>query len=32
MKVKADLYRYLNFNEIENFEDFGRVIRRKSNA
>ncbi len=23
---KADLYRYLNFNEIENFEDFGRVI------
>ncbi|MDB9516042.1 bifunctional aconitate hydratase 2/2-methylisocitrate dehydratase [Roseofilum reptotaenium CS-1145] len=23
---KAELYRYLNFNEIENFEDFGRVI------
>jgi aconitate hydratase 2/2-methylisocitrate dehydratase len=23
---KADLYRYLNFNEIANFEDFGRVI------
>ncbi|MBP0015517.1 MAG: bifunctional aconitate hydratase 2/2-methylisocitrate dehydratase [Roseofilum sp. SBFL] len=23
---KADLYRYLNFNEIEGFEDFGRVI------
>jgi len=23
---KADLYRYLNFNEIDNFEDFGRVI------
>ncbi|WP_204104281.1 MULTISPECIES: bifunctional aconitate hydratase 2/2-methylisocitrate dehydratase, partial [Spirulina sp. CCY15215] len=23
---KGDLYRYLNFNEIENFEDFGRVI------
>ncbi|MBP0018749.1 MAG: bifunctional aconitate hydratase 2/2-methylisocitrate dehydratase [Cyanobacteria bacterium SBLK] len=23
---KADLYRYLNFNEIENFEDFGRTI------
>ncbi|MBP0030485.1 bifunctional aconitate hydratase 2/2-methylisocitrate dehydratase [Roseofilum sp. Guam] len=23
---KADLYRYLNFNEIEDFEDFGRVI------
>lgn len=23
---KDDLYRYLNFNEIENFEDFGRVI------
>jgi aconitate hydratase 2/2-methylisocitrate dehydratase len=22
----ADLYRYLNFNEIDNFEDFGRVI------
>ena len=23
---KADLYRYLNFDEIEGFEDFGRVI------
>ncbi|MDJ1173117.1 bifunctional aconitate hydratase 2/2-methylisocitrate dehydratase [Roseofilum capinflatum] len=23
---KAELYRYLNFNEIEGFEDFGRVI------
>jgi aconitate hydratase 2/2-methylisocitrate dehydratase len=23
---KGDLYRYLNFNEIENFENFGRVI------
>ncbi len=23
---KDDLYRYLNFNEIENFENFGRVI------
>ncbi|MEA5467510.1 bifunctional aconitate hydratase 2/2-methylisocitrate dehydratase [Spirulina sp. 06S082] len=23
---KGDLYRYLNFNEIDNFEDFGRVI------
>ncbi|AIE72686.1 MULTISPECIES: bifunctional aconitate hydratase 2/2-methylisocitrate dehydratase [unclassified Synechocystis] len=23
---KDDLYRYLNFNEIDNFEDFGRVI------
>ncbi|GEM_PF-2371379 len=26
MKIKADLYRYLNFNEIEGFEGFGRVI------
>ncbi|MGA1411492.1 MAG: bifunctional aconitate hydratase 2/2-methylisocitrate dehydratase [Prochlorotrichaceae cyanobacterium] len=23
---KADLYRYLNFNEIEDFENFGRVV------
>ncbi|MFM6211760.1 bifunctional aconitate hydratase 2/2-methylisocitrate dehydratase, partial [Planktothrix sp.] len=23
---KGDLYRYLNFDQIENFEDFGRVI------
>ncbi len=23
---KGDLYRYLNFNEIEDFENFGRVI------
>jgi aconitate hydratase 2/2-methylisocitrate dehydratase len=23
---KGDLYRYLNFDEIEGFEDFGRVI------
>ncbi|MEL0590937.1 MAG: hypothetical protein U1V55_14425 [Planktothrix rubescens PR222] len=23
---KGDLYRYLNFDEIEDFEDFGRVI------
>jgi len=23
---KGDLYRYLNFNEIENFENFGRVV------
>ena len=23
---KGDLYRYLNFDEIDGFEDFGRVI------
>lgn len=23
---KADLYRYLNFNEIEDLEDFDRVV------
>ncbi|WP_017306234.1 hypothetical protein [Spirulina subsalsa] len=23
---KGDLYRYLNFNEIEGFENFGRVV------
>ena len=23
---KGDLYRYLNFNEIQNFENFGRVV------
>jgi aconitate hydratase 2/2-methylisocitrate dehydratase len=23
---KGELYRYLNFNEIDNFEDEGRVI------
>lgn len=26
MRIKTDVYHYLNFDEIEDFEDFGRVI------
>ena len=26
MRIKTDLYHYLNFDEIDGFEDFGRAI------